>query len=155
MIQVQIAGHLSPSPELAQAAELLPRAARETLQRAAGPDNASLTILITDDRQLQALNYQYLGHDTPTDVLSFPSHETDPDSGALYLGDIAVSYPRAQVQAQQGGHAVTDELQLLVVHGVLHLLGHDHADDRDRAAMWKLQGEILTNLGCSLANPSA
>ena len=83
----------------------------------------------------------------PTDVLSFPASETDPDTGASYIGDILISIPRAQAQADAAGHPLEAEVQLLVVHGVLHLLGYDHADAEEKALMWKAQAEILTGLG--------
>jgi len=80
-------------------------------------------VVISSDAQLLELNRQYLGIEAPTDVLSFQADELDPETGRRYLGDVIISYPRAQAQAEVGGHAVLDELQLLVVHGVLHLLG--------------------------------
>ncbi|OGO38392.1 MAG: rRNA maturation RNase YbeY [Chloroflexi bacterium RBG_16_56_8] len=85
--------------------------------------------------------------DTPTDVLSFPASEQDPESSAPYLGDILISVPRAVDQAQAAGHSAQDEVQLLVVHGVLHLLGHDHAKAQEKARMWKAQAEVLERLG--------
>jgi probable rRNA maturation factor len=109
-----------------------------------------MTLALSDDAQLHELNRQFLEVDAPTDVLSFPSGETDPDSQALYLGDVIISYPRAQAQAVAGGHAVDDELQLLAVHGALHLLGHDHANDVEKAVMWALQARALEALGCPL-----
>jgi probable rRNA maturation factor len=80
-------------------------------------------------------------------VLSFPASETDPETGARYLGDILISLPRAQTQADAAGHSLEAEVQLLVVHGVLHLIGHDHAETEEKARMWKAQAEILENLG--------
>jgi probable rRNA maturation factor len=133
---------------------LLERAAQEAL-RSAAMEAADLSIVITDDAQLQELNRQYLGSDMPTDVLSFPAEETDPDSGEIYLGDILISLPRANEQASAGGHPVEDELQLLVVHGALHLLGHDHADEAEKAKMWQVQAEILKYLGCSIPGPAS
>jgi probable rRNA maturation factor len=97
--------------------------------------------------RLQELNRDYLGIDAPTDVLSFPASETDPETGARYLGDILISVPRAQSQAEAAGHALESEVQLLVVHGVLHLLGHDHAKPEEKRRMWKAQAEILESLG--------
>lgn len=124
---------------------LLKRAAEVALSHQAGHGN--LTIVLTDDAQLQELNRDYLGVDAPTDVLSFPASETDPDAGAAYLGDILLSVPRAEAQARSAGHPAADEAQLLVVHGVLHLLGHDHGTKREKAKMWKAQAAILLNLG--------
>lgn len=141
-------------PDPASIGALLERAAQETL-RTASMEEVDLSIVITDDAQLQELNRQYLGSDMPTDVLSFPAEETDPDSGEVYLGDILISLPRATAQASAGGHPVEDELQLLAVHGVLHLLGHDHADETEKAEMWQAQAEILKYLGCSIPGPAS
>ena len=106
-----------------------------------------LSVVLTDDQQLRELNRDYLGIDAPTDVLSFPASEKDPESGEAYLGDILISVERAAQQAEAAGHPVEAELQLLVVHGVLHLLGHDHAEPEEKARMWAAQSEILKSLG--------
>lgn len=126
----------------------LERAAQHTLRRAGAEANSEATIVVSDDAHLQALNRQFLGVDAPTDVLSFPGGDTDPDSDALYLGDVIISLPRAQAQASAGGHPLKDELQLLVVHGMLHLLGYDHAEEGEKAEMWGIQTAILKDLGC-------
>jgi probable rRNA maturation factor len=112
-----------------------------------------LTVVLTDDAQLHDLNRQFLGIDAPTDVLSFPSGEIDPETGAPYLGDVLISVPRAQEQATAKGHALQAELSLLVVHGVLHLLGYDHADVADKQTMWQAQATILARLGYSIEPP--
>jgi probable rRNA maturation factor len=130
--------------------QALVRAAEQTLQTAGANPNAELTIVLSDDAQLQHLNRQFLGVDAPTDVLAFPGGETDPDSQALYLGDVILSVQRAAAQAAAAGHSTQDELCLLVVHGVLHLLGHDHADEEEKAVMWALQGQILEQIGCAI-----
>jgi len=106
-----------------------------------------LSIVLTDDAQLQQLNHDYLGVDAPTDVLSFPASETDPESGITYLGDILVSIPRAHQQAIAAGHSLESEVQLLVVHGILHLLGHDHARQAEKSRMWAAQTAILESIG--------
>jgi probable rRNA maturation factor len=135
----------SSSGPLPVSSELVERAALVTLghQFAQG----DLSIVLTDDAQLQQLNREYLGIDAPTDVLSFPSTETDPESGAAYLGDILISVPRAREQAGAAGHPVEAEVQLLVVHAVLHLLGHDHAEAEDKSRMWAAQAAILESIG--------
>lgn len=127
--------------------DLLERAALTTLtnQDAEG----DISIVLTDDSQLRQLNRDFLGIDAPTDVLSFPSSETDPETGRRYLGDILISVPRADDQAGAAGHALDDEVQLLIVHGTLHLLGHDHAEGEDKARMWKAQAEVLARIGLS------
>jgi probable rRNA maturation factor len=125
----------------------LERAARTALEHEAQSLDSELSIILTDDVRLHELNLNYLGVDAPTDVLSFPASETDPETGARYVGDILISIPRAETQAQAAGHALEAEVQLLVVHGVLHLVGHDHAEPEEKARMWKAQAEILERLG--------
>jgi probable rRNA maturation factor len=82
-------------------------------------------------------------------VLSFPASETDPETARRYLGDILVSIPRAEEQARAAGHALETEVQLLVVHGTLHLLGYDHAEAEEKKHMWAMQAEVLERLGIS------
>jgi probable rRNA maturation factor len=130
-------------------ATLLKRAANETLKHDGKASNTELTIVVTDDTNLRRLNQQFLGIDAPTDVLSFPSGEIDPETGKPYLGDILISYPRAEAQAESAGHAVEAEVQLLVVHGTLHLLGYDHADPEGEKRMRDAQNEILSVLRSS------
>jgi probable rRNA maturation factor len=111
------------------------------------------SLVITDNEGIRGLNRDYLGKDVPTDVLSFPVQEkVGPDAsgqfveapeGEGYLGDVVVSYPRAVAQAEEQGHSVAEELALLIVHGMLHLLGYDHAIPEERAVMWARQEEIL------------
>ena len=129
--------------------DLLERAANAALEHHASQQSldSELSIILTDDARLHELNLNYLGVDAPTDVLSFPASETDPETGARYIGDILISIPRAQTQADAAGHPLEAEVQLLVVHGVLHLIGHDHAEAEEKARMWKAQAEILERLG--------
>jgi probable rRNA maturation factor len=131
-----------PFPE-----ELLERAANAAFEHETQPVDSDLSIILTNDARLHELNLNYLGIDAPTDVLSFPASETDPESGARYIGDILISIPRAQAQAEAAGHALEAEVQLLVVHGILHLLGYDHAQPEEKDRMWKAQSEILESLG--------
>lgn len=132
----------SPFPE-----DLLERAAHAALEHESQSLDAELSIILTNDARLHELNLNYLGVDSPTDVLSFPSSETDPETGAQYIGDILISIPRAQAQAEAAGHSLEAEVQLLVVHGTLHLLGHDHAEPEEKTRMWNVQAEILDRLG--------
>jgi len=127
--------------------ELLERAARAALENQSASLDSDLTIVLTDDAKIQELNRDYLGIDAQTDVLSFPASETDPQTGAPYIGDILISLPYAARSAEKAGHPLEAEVQLLVVHGILHLLGHDHAKVREKAKMWKAQAEILESLG--------
>ena len=125
----------------------LRRAALETLERENAPTQAELTIVITGDEEIRALNRQYRGVDAPTDVLSFGEEAGARSVAApgepVYLGDIVISHPRAEAQAKSRQHPVADELLLLVVHGVLHLLGHDHAAPGKKRKMWAAQARIL------------
>ena len=152
MISIQIAEVLSAKKIPPEVIDQCERAAQTTLARAYTSPVAGVTIVITDDDQLHQLNRNFLGIDAPTDVLSFPAEEIDPDSGEEYLGDILISYPRAVAQADSSNHAVQDELQLLVVHGVLHLLGYDHIEEK-KEVMWAIQSEILASLGNSINPP--
>lgn len=136
---------------------LLERAASYTLEMTpplnlkGQPDvsTANLTIVLTDDRQLHELNREYLNIDSPTDVLSFSSFEIDPETNEIYLGDILISIPRAIEQAQAAGHPLEAEVQLLTVHGTLHLLGYDHASEEEKSVMWNEQAKVLERLGLS------
>jgi len=129
---------------------LIKRTVKTTLTHLSIQGDSSLTIVITDDQTIQDLNLRFREIDMPTDVLSFPAGYVDPDSGTPYLGDVIISYPQAVIQAKQRGHPVDHELQLLVIHGTLHLLGYDHAETAQKAHMWALQAEILTRLGVNI-----
>jgi probable rRNA maturation factor len=117
-----------------------------------GPDH--VTLIITDDVALRKLNLEFMGYDEPTDVLSFntmPESDGD-DSGGWpdvegeesdELGDIAISYERAVAQAESAGHDVAHELSVLTAHGVLHLLGYDHAEPEEHKVMFGKTDDIL------------
>lgn len=127
--------------------KLLERAVENALKNQSASLDSELTIVLTDDSKIKELNRGYLEIDAPTDVLSFPASETDPETGAHYIGDIIISLPYAAKSAEKAGHPLESEVQLLVVHGVLHLLGYDHAEADEKARMWKAQSEILEALG--------
>lgn len=128
---------------------LISSAAKATLSHQNAPTGA-LDILIADDETLQQLNRDYRGVSASTDVLAFPSAPgpTIPEL-SHHIGDIAISVEHARVQAVSSGHTLEEELQLLVVHGTLHLMGFDHQDQSDREQMWAVQAEILESLGVS------
>jgi probable rRNA maturation factor len=146
MIQIQIAPQFVSKTD----PSALLHAAESTLQYRDSSESIALTVVITGDKEIQQLNRDYKGSDWPTDVLAFPSEEMDPDMQVPYLGDVVISYPRALEQALSANHLVFDELRLLVVHGVLHLLGYDHQNPSEKNKMWSVQAEILKSLGCSL-----
>lgn len=97
-------------------------------------------VLVTRDAELQRLNREFLGHDYPTDVLSFPSGARDG-----FLGELAISLDRAKAQAEEYGHDVNTELRILMLHGVLHLTGMDH--EKDRGAMRRAETKWRRVLG--------
>jgi len=103
--------------------------------------------LVTDDRELQRLNRQFLGKDYPTDVLSFPARRTVRQGKPTprLLGELAISAKRAAEQAREFGHPVEDEIRILMLHGVLHLVGMDH--ERDRGAMARAESAWRKKLG--------
>jgi probable rRNA maturation factor len=145
---------------------VLARAAGRALHAAGAPAAASLGLILSDDRELAELNASHMGHDGPTDVLSFPllppgafhgGHEAGavpfvlPPGRLPQLGEVVISVERAIEQAEQGrgGHtgdvrwSPADELQLLVIHGALHVCGWDHAEPAEEAAMRALERELL------------
>ena len=129
------------------------RAAAEATLQDQGVEDAGLSLVLTDEAGMSALNSQFAGVNEPTDVLSFPDGEADPDIGQVYLGDVIICPPVAQGAAARGRHTLLDELTLLTVHGVLHLLHHDHDDEVNRARMWEAQSRILRRLGSPVQPP--
>lgn len=109
-------------------------------------DEVDLSINLMDDESIHVLNRQFRQVDRPTDVLSFESDESDPETGRRYLGDIAISYERALAQSEEAGHPVECELQLLLIHGILHLLGFDHDLPDKKKIMWDKQAQLLDYL---------
>ncbi len=101
--------------------------------------------LVTDDAELQRLNRQFRGRDYPTDVLSFPSGQP---SGPL--GDIAISSGRAAQQAREHGHTIEEEIRILMLHGVLHLMGMDHENDNGRMSRAERRYRRELGLGAGL-----
>ncbi len=130
--------------------EVLHQAAETALRADPDAEPGSLTLRVTDEEEIKSLNRQFRGLDQATDVLSFPADFQDPDLESRYLGDVVICFPQAASQAENRGHALEDELQLLVVHGILHLLGYDHATREEKDQMWEIQGMILKDLGIGI-----
>ncbi|MEA3395934.1 MAG: rRNA maturation RNase YbeY [Chloroflexota bacterium] len=133
-------------------------AALATLKHQKITEASELTIVISDDETLHELNRRFRGVDRPTDVLSFPNDTRGPFAGnaagfPCYLGDIVISRPRAAAQAEAAGGTLTEELQLLIVHGTLHLLSYEHAEPAEKARMWKSQAAILQLLSIDIQLP--
>ena len=106
--------------------------------------NSEVSVLLTDDAEIQRLNKQYRGIDSPTDVLAFAMREgIDAEINPHLLGDIVISIQTAQRQAVDVGHSLDMELALLAVHGTLHLLGYDHEIDSEALVMRDKEEMIL------------
>ena len=114
-------------------------------------DLPDFTLSFVSPETIQELNRNYRDVDAVTDVLSFESGgETDPETGKEYLGDILICLEQAEKQAKQSGHSAENEIALLTIHGLLHLLGYDHMDDEQQKEMWKYQDLYLEKLDIHL-----
>lgn len=116
----------------------LMRVAEATLE-AVGLRDVDLTITLSNDRRLRALNRAYRGKDRPTDVLSFPY---DDEGGPI--GDLIISVERADLQARDRGHGLQRELEVLTLHGTLHVCGYDH--ETDDGTMDRLEAKLRRRL---------
>lgn len=117
------------------------------------PD-ADLAIVLVDEAAMEALHVQWMGEPGPTDVLSFPMDELRPGNDdqvtpAGLLGDVVLCPQVAEGQAEAAGHTTMDELLLLTTHGILHLLGFDHAEPDEEKEMFSLQRDILIGYALS------
>lgn len=127
------------------------------------PYEAEVSILLTDDDEIQKINQEFRGIDAPTDVLSFPNIEYSapgefsdledtledyfhPDTGELLLGDIVISVDRAILQAIEYGHSLEREIAFLTAHSMFHLFGYDHMDEEERIRMEEKQNNVLEKL---------
>lgn len=114
-----------------------------------------VTLAFVEPDEIRALNAQFRFTDEVTDVLSFPADgEVNPDTNIEFLGDLVVCLDRASEQADQGGHTLQDEVALLTIHGLLHLLGYDHGDPEEKEEMWELQDEFIQKNGLKLGRIS-
>jgi len=123
------------------------------------PYSWEVCITLTDDKTIQEINRDYRQTDKPTDVLSFPliqydnrvpqvmPGDIDPETGRISLGDIIISVERAEEQAQNYGHSFEREIVFLAVHGMLHLLGHDHMNREDERIMSEKQRTVMDEIG--------
>lgn len=131
--------------------QLLVSVARHALDEMGVSPMAELSMLLIDTAHMSELNQRWMESSGPTDVLAFPMDEFDAERGpghvpgdtAALLGDVVLCPAVAAQQAQQAGHSTDDELHLLTVHGVLHLLGYDHADPEEEREMFALQNRLL------------
>jgi probable rRNA maturation factor len=109
--------------------------------------DAELTVLLTDDQTIHALNRQWRGHDKPTNVLSFPGHASAHKQAPVHLGDIVIAYDVTACEAFAEGKPLLHHLTHLAVHGFLHLVGYDHESHDEAETMENLERRILAQLG--------
>lgn len=147
MDELEVDVSVPEGTDLPVAEEAVRSAVRRVL-RAEGHSRGEVSVAFLADPEITELNREYLGHDRPTDVISFALHE----AGDPPLGDVYVGVEQALRQAEELGVAASEELLRLVVHGTLHVLGHDHPEGPERAGseMFLRQEEILRDL---LAGP--
>jgi probable rRNA maturation factor len=105
--------------------------------------NIELTISIVGEKKIRELNNDFRFLDSETDVLSFSADELNPETGNKYLGDIIISYPNAEKQSSLFHHLVGEEIVLLTIHGLLHLLGYDHEIKEEKKQMFAVQSKLV------------
>lgn len=121
--------------------------ARHVLEDRGVPDDMELALLLVDEQTIAGLNEEHLGKEGPTDVLAFPMDEPGetPPGVPSILGDVVLCPTVAHAQAPQFGRTPHDEVRLLTVHGILHLLGMDHATPTEEAEMFGLTDDLLAS----------
>ena len=117
------------------------------------PPDVEVSLVLCDDAFIRALNKTWRGKDQPTNVLSFPTEATAPGAGPALLGDIVVAFETSAREAAEEGRGLDDHLAHLIVHGMFHLLGYDHEDEREADVMEGLEVRALEMLG--IASPYA
>jgi probable rRNA maturation factor len=130
--------------------EWLESIARRVL-KAEGVGAAELSVAVTDDETVRSLNREYAGEDAVTDVLSFSQREGEefaaPPDGVPPLGEVIIAYPQAARQARERGSSAETEVARLLIHGILHLLGYDHAEQEDERRMRAREEELVEAAG--------
>jgi probable rRNA maturation factor len=141
-MQVEVTSHRDPEP---LSAEAFVRLATFVLEREEVSDAVELSIALVESEEIAHLNEQYRGVAGPTDVLSFGCDDPCPVEGGepITLGDVIIAPAIAEQQAAELGTTVESELNLLLVHGVLHLLGYDHGSDEDAQVMQARERVLL------------
>jgi len=131
-----------------ETAALVKKAAAAALRSEKVDEPCEISVTLTDDEGIHAINREHRGVDAPTDVLSFPIDEMDLDTGCRFLGDMVLSLERTRAQSEEFGGGYAHECQYLTVHSVLHLLGYDHLDEgEEKARMRAREKAIMKELG--------
>ncbi len=119
------------------------RAAKAVLDIEEVDGPCELSVLLTDDAGIHAINKEFRDVDRPTDVLSFPMGDTDPRTGRYLLGDMVLNVDRAAAQGTEYGHGAAHEISYLTVHSVLHLLGYDHVDEGEQKRAMRAREKLV------------
>lgn len=144
-------------------ADIIKKVIEECLDSEEFPYETEISVLLTDNKEIQELNKNFRGKDLPTDVLSFPALEYtkagefsfleeagdeyfNPETGEVILGDIVISVEKAISQAEDYGHSVIREIAFLTAHSMFHLMGYDHMTDEERLIMEDKQNKVLDQL---------
>jgi len=112
----------------------------------------SVNISFVDEQEITRLNKQYRNFSVPTDVLSFEAGVIDPETGNKILGDIVICIPFVEKQSTLLQNNLNNEIRLMIIHGMLHLLGYNHDDEHSKSIMWGDQNKILEKLQIELNN---
>lgn len=141
---------LDPPADIEQ---LIEKCTRAALAEEEINEDAQVSVTLVDNEAIREINREHRDIDRATDVLSFPlgdddSFDTDPETGAILLGDIVISLERAAEQAKEYGHSFYREVAFLITHSLFHLLGYDHVDsEEDEKLMFGKQDKVLEALG--------
>jgi probable rRNA maturation factor len=138
-----------------ESAALIKKAATMALDAEGIDVPCIISVMLTDEDGIHAINKEFRNVDRPTDVLSFPMNELEPgkfdpelcerdmDTGAVLLGDMMISVPRCEAQGEEFGHGYKREIMYLTVHSVLHLLGYDHVDEGEMKAQMRAREKAI------------
>ena len=139
-----------------QISAIIKKCIEQTLLQQGVSVPCEINVLVTNDKGIHAINLAARNIDRPTDVLSFPMFDLtageqpeswdsfqDPETGLCPLGDMAISFERAAMQAKEFGHSVRREVGYLTIHSMLHILGYDHMDDGPQKAQMRQQEEMI------------
>ncbi|MDA3959207.1 MAG: rRNA maturation RNase YbeY [Planctomycetota bacterium] len=150
--QLTITGRIAEAPSFD--AERLQRVCDDAL-REAGHEAAALTVELVDDSRSAELHVDHFNDPEPTDVMTFPDGGVDPEIGCVHLGDLAVGIDvarRMAVERHGSEQRAGEELELYILHGLLHLLGYDDIEPDLRATMWQRQHELMARVGIDIGD---
>lgn len=152
-IEIFFSNEQDKLPPPADIEQLIESCTRAALEEEEISEDAQVSVTLVDNEAIREINREHRNIDSATDVLSFPlgdddSFDTDPDTGAILLGDIVISLERAAEQAREYGHSFRREVAFLITHSLFHLLGYDHVDsEEDEKLMFGKQEKVLEALG--------